>query len=69
MNFWGGSEIVDPFGVVDKCAKFFDEDLITGDINIGSVRRARQMARHFIDEDVNFLRNEVKLLSDELGKI
>lgn len=69
VNFWGGSEIIDPFGVVDDCAKFFDEDLITGDINLSSVKRARQMARHFLDEDVNFLRNEVKLLSDELAKI
>ncbi len=68
VNFWGGSEIVDPFGVVDKYAKFFDEDLVTSDINIGSVRRARQMARHFLDEDVNFLRNELKILSEELDK-
>jgi predicted amidohydrolase len=69
VNFWGGSEIVDPFGNVDRVAKFFDEDLIISDINLNSVRRARQLARHFLDEDVNFLRNEVKILSDELGNI
>lgn len=69
VNFWGGSEIVDPFGNVDKVAKFFDEDLIFSDINPNSVRRARQLARHFLDEDVNFLRNEVKLLGDELDTI
>ena len=69
VNFWGGSEIVDPFGAVNKCAKFFDEDMIISEINLNSVKRARQVARHFLDEDVNFLRNEVKLLSDELGKI
>ncbi|MFI5211464.1 MAG: nitrilase-related carbon-nitrogen hydrolase [Ignavibacteria bacterium] len=69
VNFWGGSEIVDPFGNVDNAAKFFDEDLIISDINLNSVRRARQLARHFLDEDVNFLRNEVKLLSEELYKL
>jgi NAD+ synthase (glutamine-hydrolysing) len=69
VNFWGGSEVVDPFGNVDKVAKFFDEDMITSEINLGSVKRARQMARHFLDEDVNFLKNEVKLLSEGLSKL
>ncbi len=69
VNFWGGSEIVDPFGTVDKVAKFFDEDLITSEINMNSVKRARQLARHFLDEDVNFLRHEVGLLNEELLKI
>jgi len=69
VNFWGGSEIVDPFGTVDKVAKFFDEDLITSEINMTSVKRARQLARHFLDEDVNFLRHEVGLLNEELLKI
>lgn len=69
VNFWGGSEIVDPFGTVDKVAKFFDEDLITSEINMNSVKRARQLARHFLDEDVNFLRHEVGLLNDELNKL
>lgn len=69
VSFWGGSEIVDPFGNVDKVAKFFDEDQIFSEINLNSVRRARQLARHFLDEDVNFLRNEVKMIKDELDKI
>jgi len=69
VNFWGGSEIVDPFGTVDKVAKFFDEDLITSEINMSSVKRARQLARHFLDEDVNFLRNEVSILHEGLSKI
>jgi predicted amidohydrolase len=69
VNFWGGSEVVDPFGNVDKVAKFFDEDMIVSEINMNSVKRARHMARHFLDEDINFLRNEVKLLNDELNKM
>lgn len=69
VNFWGGSEIVDPFGNVDRCAKFFDEDLIVSEINMNSVKRARQLARHFLDEDINFLKNEVRLLHDGLEKL
>jgi len=69
VNFWGGSEVVDPFGNVAKYAKFFDEDLIISQININSVRRARHLARHFLDEDVNFLRHEVELLSEGLKKL
>ncbi len=69
VNFWGGSEIADPFGNIDKTAKFFDEDLISSEINTDTVRRARHLARHFIDEDINFLKNEVRLLNDELGKL
>lgn len=69
VNFWGGSEVIDPFGNVNKAAKFFDEDLILTDINMNTVRRARHLARHFLDEDVNFLRHEVELLNEELRKI
>ncbi|MBK8551593.1 MAG: hypothetical protein IPL53_11240 [Ignavibacteria bacterium] len=33
VNFWGGSEVIDPFGNVIAVAKLFDEDLIYADIN------------------------------------
>lgn len=69
VNFWGGSEVIDPFGTVNQCAKFFDEDMIISDINSDSIRRSRHFARHFLDEDINFLRNEVKILNDELNRI
>ena len=69
VNFWGGSEIVDPFGNVSKVAKFFDEDLVICDIDYNSVRRARHQARHFLDEDVNALKHFVKLLNDEVSKL
>lgn len=62
VNFWGGSEIVDPFGNVIAKAKLFDEDLIYADIDFSEVRRSRQQARQFLDEDVNLtIRNLKKL--------
>lgn len=53
INFWGGSEIVDPFGNVIAEAKLFEEDIIYADINFEEVRRARHQARHFLDEDLD----------------
>ena len=53
VNFWGGSEIVDPFGNVIVKGKFFDEDIIYADISMDEVRRARRLARHAVDEDIS----------------
>lgn len=53
INFWGGSEIVDPFGNVIAAAKLFEEDIIYADIDLEEVRRARHQARHFLDEDLD----------------
>ncbi len=52
VNFWGGSEVVDPFGNVVSVAKLFEEDMIYADIDLSEVKRARQQARHFLDEDM-----------------
>jgi len=62
INFWGGSEVIDPFGNVTAVAKLFDEDMIYADINFEEVRRARHQARHFLDEDLD-------LTLKNLGKI
>lgn len=62
INFWGGSEIVDPFGNVLSAAKLFEEDMIYADINFEEVRRARHQARHFLDEDIDLtVRNLLKI--------
>jgi len=51
MNFWGGSEIVSPSGETVARAKFFDEDLVTFEIDPNQVLQARQLSRHFLDDD------------------
>jgi NAD+ synthase (glutamine-hydrolysing) len=66
VNFWGGSEVVDPFGNVTALGKFFDEDLVITEIDYNKVKRARQQARHFIDEDTNFIKEQARLLLDNL---
>ncbi len=52
VNFWGGSEIVNPNGEVQAVAKFFEEDLIFGEFNLSEIRRARHLSRHSQDENV-----------------
>lgn len=69
VNFWGGSEVVDPFGNVAAKGKFFDEDLVIAEIDYGKVKHARHQARHFLDEDVNFLKEQSRLLFEEIGKL
>ncbi len=60
VNFWGGSEIVNPDGEVVALAKFFEEDLIFGEIDYNAIKRARQFSRHFIDENPYFVERELR---------
>jgi len=60
INFWGGSEIVDPFGNVIAAARLFEEDIIYAHINFEEVRRARHQARHFLDEDLDLTIKNLK---------
>jgi NAD+ synthase (glutamine-hydrolysing) len=55
VNFWGGSEVIDPFGNVVEKGKIIDEDLFFAEIDLNAVRRARRQARHFLDEDKDFI--------------
>ncbi|MGH7823703.1 MAG: nitrilase-related carbon-nitrogen hydrolase [Candidatus Binatia bacterium] len=59
VGFWGGSEIVDPFGQRVTKAKYYDEDFIVGDVTLESVRRKRTMAPLLRDEDIDLTINEL----------
>jgi predicted amidohydrolase len=60
VSFWGGSEVVGPDGSVVASAKILEEDLITADIDLENVRRARRMSRHFLDDDPHLVQRELK---------
>jgi len=61
-HFWGGSEIVDPFGVVEKRAKVYEPDLLLHSIDTEKVRAARLALPLRRDEDVHLtLRNLTRL--------
>ena len=56
VNFWGGSAITNPSGEMVVVGKFFSEDLIVGQIDSLEVQRARRFSRHFLDENLDLVR-------------
>lgn len=59
VGFWGGSEVLDPFGKTVAKAKYYEEDLIVGEVTLDSVRRKRTMAPLLRDEDLDLTINEL----------
>ena len=60
INFWGGSQVVDPSGDAIATAKLFEEDLIVANIEENEIRRARRFSRHFIDDSSEFTIQQLK---------
>ena len=52
VNFWGGSQLVGPSGVITKRAAFFDEDLLYVDLDPKAILHAREYSRHMLDENL-----------------
>ncbi len=63
VNFWGGSEVIDPSGNIVVQAKLFEEDLVLANINDNEVRRARRLSRHFLDDDERLVINELERIT------
>ena len=59
VGFWGGSEIIDPFGRRISKAKYYEEDFIVGEVALEATRRKRTMAPLLRDEDVDLTINEL----------
>lgn len=59
VGFWGGSEIVDPFGQRLAKAKYYEEDFLIADVALESVRRKRTMSPLLRDEDLDLTINEL----------
>jgi predicted amidohydrolase len=62
--FWGGSEVVDPFGERLAKASYFDEQLLFCDIDLDAVRRARVKSPLLRDEKIDFCLREFQKISD-----
>jgi predicted amidohydrolase len=63
VNFWGGSEVISPSGDVVVKAKQFDQDIVFAEVDDNEVRRARRLSRHFLDDDVEVVRNTLERIS------
>jgi predicted amidohydrolase len=59
VGFWGGSEVVDPFGRRMAKAKYYDDDFVVAEIAPESVRRKRTAAPLLRDEDIDLTINEL----------
>jgi predicted amidohydrolase len=59
VGFWGGSEVVDPFGERLAKAKYYDEDFIVSEFFLEAVRRKRTMSPLLRDEDIDLTINEL----------
>lgn len=59
VGFWGGSEILDPFGRRLAKGKYYDEDFITAQLSLDAVRRKRIASPLLRDEDVDLTLNEL----------
>ncbi|MCY3573235.1 MAG: carbon-nitrogen hydrolase [Chloroflexi bacterium] len=67
-NFWGGSSVVDPDGEFLTHGLYFDEALITQQIDLNQLHRARARLPLLRDERPGLVRRELgRILSENLG--
>jgi predicted amidohydrolase len=59
VGFWGGSEVVDPFGRKIAKANYYDDDFIVAEIALEAVRRKRTASPQLRDEDIDLTINEL----------
>ena len=62
VGFWGGSEIIDPFGQCLAKGQYYEEDFVTAEISLDAVRRKRIAAPLLRDEDIDLTINELMRL-------
>ncbi len=67
-NFWGGSSVVDPDGEFLTQGTYFDEALITQEIDLNQLHRTRARLPLLRDERPGLVRRELgRILSENLG--
>lgn len=65
IGFWGGSEVIDPFGKVAAKAPYFREQLVFADIDLGQVEQARLRTPLLRDERLDFSLAELARVRDQ----
>lgn len=59
-KFWGGSEIVNPYGKVDAKAALYEPDEISGDISRDLLRQKRILLPYLRNDDPYFTHRELR---------
>jgi prepilin-type processing-associated H-X9-DG protein len=62
FHFWGGSQIIDPFGEVEATAKIDAPDLLVHSLDLEKIRAARMEMPLLRDEDIALTRRELARL-------
>lgn len=65
VGFWGGSEVVDPFGERLAKAHYYEPDLVTCELDAGAARRKRIVAPVLRDEDLDLTMRELRRIRGE----
>ncbi|MBI2875460.1 MAG: carbon-nitrogen hydrolase, partial [Candidatus Tectomicrobia bacterium] len=68
VNFWGGSEILDPEGRVIAKAPYFEEGLTVGELDLGTLRRTRIATTLLRDEDLDLMLRELWRIHQEKNR-
>jgi predicted amidohydrolase len=63
LMFWGGSEIVDPHGRIVKKAPYFEECMITAEIDWLVLKHARVHATYLSDERLDIVTEELQRIA------
>jgi predicted amidohydrolase len=67
FKFWGGSEIVNPFGQQIAKASLYDQDMISGDISRDLLRQKRILLPYLRGDDPYFTHRELQRILYDKG--
>jgi len=65
VNFWGGSEVINPKGRIVVKAPYFEENLLFADIDEGEIRRSRVISPILRDENIDLVIHEFTRIRNE----
>ncbi len=65
VGFWGGSEILDPFGRCLAKGRYYEEDFLTAELSLDVVRRKRVASPLLRDEDISLTIKELMRIRDD----
>lgn len=65
ITYWGGSEVIDPFGSVVAKAQYFEAELLFAQIDSNEVTRARAMMPLLSDENLPLTLSELKRIQEK----
>ncbi len=68
VNFWGGSEVIDPSGAVIARGEILEEDFVLAGISEAALRRERISSPMMRDENLFVTLNELKRIGKERNR-